>query len=58
MRKYTKLFKGDISRKTNYFKCEEFAGIDALDVIAQDIKTIDLVKEQVSINKCLKLKHN
>ena len=26
-RNYSKLFKGDISRKTSYFKCEDFSGV-------------------------------
>jgi len=45
VRKYSKLFKGDISRKTNYFKCEEFANIDSLDQIGEEIKNIHTVKE-------------
>ena len=57
VRKYAKLFKGDISRKTNYFKCEEFTTIDSLDVIAEEIKAMDSVKEQLSINKNLLITH-
>jgi U3 small nucleolar RNA-associated protein 19 len=38
IRNYCKLFKGDISRKTNFFKCEEFAAIDPLQQISQDLK--------------------
>jgi hypothetical protein len=34
VRNYCKLFKGDISRKSNFFKCEEFAAIDPLDSIS------------------------
>ena len=30
VRNYAKLFKGDISRKSAYFKSEEFAGIDSI----------------------------
>lgn len=33
VRNYCKLFKGDISRKSNFFKCEEFAAIDPLESI-------------------------
>ena len=42
VRNYCKLFKGDISRKTSFFKCEEFSGMDSLSSIADDIKAIDL----------------
>jgi len=52
------LFKGDISRKTNFFKCEEFSGIDALDILKTDLNSINLIKEQKSINKLLLKKHN
>jgi hypothetical protein len=27
VRNYSKLFRGDLSRKTNFFKCEDFAGV-------------------------------
>jgi hypothetical protein len=45
VRNYCKLFKGDISRKTNFFKCEEFTQIDSLQAIQQELDGIDLVKE-------------
>lgn len=57
VRNYTKLFKGDISRKTNFFKCEEFSGMDALASIADDIKSIDIEKETKSVNKILLIKN-
>ena len=53
VRKYAKLFKGDISRKTNMFKCEQFASIDALDQITDDLNRIDFQKEANVINKAL-----
>ena len=58
MRNYCKLFKGDISRKTNFFKCEEFTSIDALNNIQEDLNKIDLIKENKSINKRLLKKNN
>ena len=57
VRNYSKLFKGDISRKTNFFKCEEFSVMDSLSNIADEIKSIDLKKEAMSINKILLLKN-
>jgi hypothetical protein len=57
VRNYCKLFKGDISRKTNFFKCEEFAAIDPLDAIAQDLEGIDFDKEANIINKNLLTKY-
>jgi len=52
------LFKGDISRKTNFFKCEDFTGIDSLEILKTDLNSINLVKEQKAINKLLLKKHN
>lgn len=57
VRNYCKLFKGDISRKTNFFKCEEFASIDPLEAIAQDLQGLDFDKEASIINKNLLVKH-
>ena len=37
VRNYCKLFKGDISRKTNFFKCEEFTSINALNNLQDDL---------------------
>ena len=45
VRNYCKLFKGDISRKTNFFKCEEFTTIDPLESILGDLNQIDLKRE-------------
>ena len=42
VRNYCKLFKGDISRKSNFFKCEEFAAIDPLDAISLDLQNLDI----------------
>lgn len=53
VRNYCKLFKGDISRKTNFFKCEEFTTIDPLESILGDLGQIDLKREQQAINKNL-----
>lgn len=58
VRHYAKLFKGDISRKTNYFKCEQFAQIDPLDSLMDEITAIDVHKEYLAINKALLLKHS
>lgn len=33
VRSYSKLFKGDISRKTNFFKSEDFAKIDSFEAL-------------------------
>jgi U3 small nucleolar RNA-associated protein 19 len=45
VRNYSKLFKSDLSRKTNFFKCEDFSGIDALDILKTDLNSINLIKE-------------
>ena len=57
VRNYCKLFKGDISRKTNFFKCEEFTSIDPLESILGDLGQIDLKREQKAINKNLLIKN-
>lgn len=57
VRNYCKLFKGDISRKTNFFKCEEFTSIDALDSIQNDLNSIDLKREAKAITKNLLIKN-
>ena len=58
VRNYCKLFKADLSRKTNFFKCEEFAAIDPLEQISQDITGIDLQKEANAIQKSILLAHD
>ena len=58
VRNYSKLFKGDISRKTNFFKCEEFTSMLPLDMIADDLKSIDLAKENKAIHKSILFKYN
>jgi len=57
VRNYSKLFRGDLSRKSNFFKCEDFAGLQALDSIAEDLGSIDIVKENSAINKSILIKH-
>jgi len=44
-RNYSKLFRGDLSRKTNFLKCEDFTGLSALNMISEDLASIDIVKE-------------
>lgn len=58
VRNYSKLFKGDITRKTNYFKCEEFSGTNSLDNIAQELNSINIQKENMAINKSILIKNN
>ena len=58
VRNYTKLLKGDLSRKTNFFKCEEFQQIDQLDEIERELQSISLDKEALSVKKNLLIKHN
>lgn len=45
VRNYCKLFKGDISRKTSFFKCDEFSSANSLDQIAQELDSINIEKE-------------
>jgi hypothetical protein len=45
VRNYSKLFKGDISRKSAYFKSEDFSAINSLDSILDDLNSIDILKE-------------
>lgn len=58
VRNYCKLFKADLSRKTNFFKCEEFAAIDPLEQISQDISNIDLSKESMAVQKSILIFHD
>lgn len=58
VRNYSKLFKGDISRKTTFFKCEDFAGSNSLELIGQDLQSIDIPREVKAINKSILIKHN
>ena len=58
VRNYCKLFKADLSRKTNFFKCEEFALIDPLDQITEEINSMDLAKESAAIQKSILLAHD
>jgi len=57
VRNYSKLFRGDLSRKSNFFKCEDFAGVQSLDSIIDDLNSIDVVKENAAINKSVLIKH-
>jgi hypothetical protein len=53
VRNYSKLFKGDISRKTGFFKCEQFTGQNSLDMILKDLEGINVERENVAITKSI-----
>ena len=53
VRNYTKLFKGDLSRKTSWFKCEEFTGLDDITRIIGELDGIDQEKEAQSVRKSI-----
>ena len=52
------MFKGDISRKTSFFKCDDFSAKNSLDSILADLEAIDVEKENLAINKGILKSHN
>lgn len=42
VRNYSKVMKTDILKKEVYFKCEEFTNINSLEMIEQDLNSIDV----------------
>ena len=57
VRNYSKLFKGDISRKSAYFKSEEFAGMDPIQSILTDMDKVDIALETKAVTKAVLIEH-
>jgi hypothetical protein len=57
IRNYSKLFKADLSRKTNFFKYEEFTSLDPLEMMISELESLDVSAESGAIKKSILLSH-
>uniref|UniRef100_A0A7S3CN84 CCAAT-binding factor domain-containing protein n=1 Tax=Strombidium rassoulzadegani TaxID=1082188 RepID=A0A7S3CN84_9SPIT len=53
VRNYSKLLQGDLHRKTNFFKCDEFTQIDPLTELEFELGNLQFIREAFSVKKHL-----
>jgi CBF/Mak21 family len=57
VRAYAKVLKSEFIRKTAMAKVEEYAGVDAIEGILQELDGVDIEKEGDALKKNLMAKH-